>query len=120
MAGGTFPQLAAATRGEITYWGTSASPANTEAFIESLPGKLRTDARVGVTFQVNAGVGEKIYFAAPAHFGTPVFTSGGFSGGFILRATVSVTDSLGITRTYNLYESVSAGLSDTTLSVTWP
>lgn len=120
MPGGTWQQLAAATRGETIYWGASATPANTEAFIESLPGKLRTDGRVGVSFTVLADGAKKICFASPMHFGTPVFTAYGLSGGFILRATVSVTDSLGITAVYNLYESVAAGLGSTPLTITWP
>jgi hypothetical protein len=48
-----------------------------------------------------------------------VFTVNGLTGGFILRATVTVvTDTLGITRSYDLYESVSAGLGSTTVTVT--
>lgn len=118
MAGGTFPQLAAAMRAEKKYWGASASPANTEAFIESLPGHAPSTV-AGTTFTVNSGVGTKIYFACPTHFGPCSFSVGGFTGGFILRATVGVvTDTLGINRSYDLYESVSVGLGITTVTVT--
>jgi hypothetical protein len=117
MAGGTFPQLAAAMRGEKKYWGVSASPADTEAFIESLPGHA-TSTVCGTTFTVNATVGTKIYFAYPTHFGAVVFSVNGFGGGFVLRSTVAVvTDTLNVSRSYYLYESVSAGLGTTTVTV---
>jgi hypothetical protein len=119
MAGGTFQQLGAALRAEKKYWGVSATPANTEAFIEALTGHASSTAR-GTIFTVNATAGTKIYFACPSHFGAVVFSAGGFVGGFILRATVSVTDSLGIVRSYDLYESVSASLGVTTVTVTVP
>jgi len=117
MPGGTFPQLAAAMRGEKKYWGVSASPANNEAFIESLPGHAISTA-CGTIFTVNATAGTKIYFACPTHFGPCVFSVGGFTGGFILRATVAVViDALGVVRSYDLYESVTAGLGTTTVTV---
>jgi hypothetical protein len=116
MSGGTYPQLASAMRAEKKYWGVSSTPANTEAFIEALPGHASSTAR-GTIFTVNATAGTKIYFACPSHLGPVVFTVGGFAGGFILRATVSVTDSLGIARSYDLYESVSVGLGTTTITV---
>jgi hypothetical protein len=120
MSGGSWPQLAAATRAENKYWGVSASPANTEAFIESLAGRARSNA-CGTTFTVNATAGTKIYFALPSHFGPVVFSVGGFVGGFVLRATVGVViDTLGISRSYDLYESVSAGLGVTTVTVRAP
>ncbi len=117
MPGGSWPQLASAARAEKKFWGVSASPADTEAFIEALAGHA-TSTACGTVFTVNATAGTKIYFACPAHFGPLVFTVGGFAGGFVLRATVgSVTDTLGIARSYNLYESVSAGLGVTTVTV---
>lgn len=117
MSGGTFSQLAAATRAEKKYWGVSASPANTEAFIEALSGHASSNA-CGTVFTVNATSGTKVYFALPSHMGPVVFTVGGFAGGFVLRAVVAVVvDTLGITRSYDLYESVSAGLGTTTVTV---
>jgi len=117
MSGGTFPQLAAATRAGKKYWGVSASPADTEAFIESLAGHTSSNA-CGTTFTVTATAGTKIYFALPTHLGQVIFTVGGLVGGFILRSTVSVvTDTLGIARSYYLYESVSTGLGHTTVVV---
>lgn len=117
MPGGSWPQLAAATRAERKYWGVSASPADTEAFIESLPGHASSNA-CGTVFTVNSTAGTRIYFACPSHFGAVIFSVGGFDGGFVLRATVSiVTDTLGIARSYDLYESVSVGLGVQTVTV---
>jgi hypothetical protein len=118
MSGGTFPQLAAATRTERVYWGINNAPADTEAFIEALSGYTNTSVRGSVSFSVNATTGNKIYFARPVHFGTAIFTVGGFAGGFILRSTgISVTNTLGLTVPYNLYESVSPGLGVTAVTV---
>jgi len=117
MSGGTWPQLASATRAEKKYWGVSASPADTEAFIESLPGSARSTS-CGTVFTVNSTAGTRIYFACPSHFGPVIFRSGGFEGGFVLRSAISsVTDTLGISRSYDLYESVSTGLGVVTITV---
>lgn len=117
MPGGSWPQLASAMRAEKKYWGVSSTPANTEAFIEALPGHASSSA-CGTIFTVAAGLGQRIYFACPTHFGPLVFTVGGFAGGFTKRATVGVvTDTLGISRSYDLYESVSIGLGTVTVTV---
>lgn len=117
MSGGTYPQLASATRAEKKYWGVSSSPADTEAFIEALPGHASSNA-CGTVFTVNSTSGTKIYFACPSRFGALQFSVGGFAGGFILRSTVSIViDTLGISRSYSLYESVSAGLGPVTVTV---
>ncbi len=120
MSGGSWPQLASAMRAEKKYWGVSASPADTEAFIESLSGHASSNA-CGTNFTVNSTPGTRIYFACPSRFGVVIFSVGGFDGGFVLRSTVSVvTDTLGIVRSYNLYESVSVGLGVTAVTVRAP
>lgn len=117
MPGGSWPQLGSAVRAEKKYWGVSASPVDSEAFIEALPGHASSTA-CGTTFTVNAIAGTKIYFACPTHFGPCNFAVNGFGGGFILRATVTVViDTLGVVRSYDLYESVSIGLGVTTVVV---
>ncbi len=107
----------AITWGQKVFWGVSDTPANTEAFIEALAGSSLTTSR-GIGFTVNATGTTKIYYALPTRYGTPSFFVGGFSGGFILRATgINVTNSQGFTESYSIYESVSAGLGTTTVSV---
>lgn len=117
MSSGTFQHLATWIRAEKKYWGVSSTPANTEAFIESLSGHASSNS-CGTVFTVNATVGTKIYFACPTHFGPCQFSVGGFVGGFIKRATVAVViDTLGVVRSYDLYESISSGLGSTTVTV---
>jgi hypothetical protein len=103
--------------GQNSYYGNSASPANTETFVEALA-FYAFGRTLGITFTVNAAAGEKIYFACPTRYGAATFTYGGFAGGFILRSNaISVTNALGFTENYQLYESVSAGLGSTTVTV---
>lgn len=103
--------------GQKNFFGTSTTPANTEAFIEALSGsQLRTNQ--SSAFTVSPGAGSKIYFSCPSRYGTPVFTVGGFVGGFILKgASINVTNAQGYTEGYDLYESVNAGLGTTNVTV---
>src|SRR6478609_5605299 len=118
MPGGTFAQLGAAIRTELIFWGVSSTPANTEAFIESLSGRRATWPGGVVTFTVNADGTKKIYVARPTHMGPLVFSAGDIDGGWILIATgILVTNSLGLRLPYDLYESVDAGLGSTTVTV---
>lgn len=105
------------TWGQKNFWGISTSPANTEAFIESLAGSQLSTNR-NVAFTVNATLTNKIYYACPTRYGAPTFTVGGFVGGFVLRATgINVTNAQGYTETYDLWESVNAGLGSTNVTV---
>jgi hypothetical protein len=99
------------------YWGTGAAGGNSEAFIEALAGSALQASRAG-TFTVNATGSLKIYWAAPASYGTPTFTVGGFAGGFNLNTSaVTVTNVFGIAQTYQVWESSTAGLGNTTVTV---
>ncbi len=109
--------LAAAVRTEVSYWGVSATPLATEAFIEALGAHQITYAHAAVTFTVNASGANLICFARPQHFGPTIFSVGGFVGGFVLFASgISVTNTLGIVLPYNLYTSVTPGLGLTTVT----
>jgi hypothetical protein len=110
-------RTASATWGQKNFWGISSSPANTEAFIEALATSQLSTTR-GAAFTVNATSTNKIYFASPTRYGTPTFTVGGFVGGFILRGgSISVTNAQGYAETYDLWESVNAGLGTTNVTV---
>lgn len=105
------------TWGQLNYWGVSSSPANTSTFIQSLASSVLATAR-GESFTVNASGSNKIYFSCPTRYGVPIFSVGGFTGGFIQRATgISVTNAHGFSENYDLYESVSAGLGSTSVVV---
>lgn len=100
------------------YWGTGASGGSTEAFIEALSGSALQSSRAG-SFTANATGSLKIYWAAPASYGTPTFTVGGFAGGFTLVSnTISVTNVNGVNQLYQLWESNTPGLGSTTVVVT--
>jgi len=108
---------ASITWGQKNFWGVSSTPANTEAFIEGLASNSLSTSR-NASFSVNATAGTKIYYACPTRYGTPSFSVGGFTGGFIQRATgISVTNAQGFIENYDLYESVSVGLGPTTVNV---
>ncbi len=110
-------RTASSTWGQKNFWGISTSPASTEAFIEALASSQLTTAR-NAGFSVNATGANKIYFATPTRYGTPVFTVGGFVGGFILlSSTIAVTNAQGFAENYSLYESVNAGLGTTAVTV---
>lgn len=70
------------------------------------------------TFTVNAATLEYIYYAIPSSFGSASFAVGGFSGGFQLLATgINITNSYGITLSYDLYRSDNHSLGSTTVNV---
>lgn len=99
------------------YWGTGAAGLSTEAHIEALASSALQSSRAG-SHPANATGSLKIYWAAPASYGTPTFTVGGFSGGFTLVSnTISVTNAFGVTQNYQLWESDTPGLGNTSFTV---
>ena len=120
MPGYTYQQLAAAYRADPIYWGISSTPASTEAFIESLAGRMGSVPRYSVQFTVTASGANKIYLCVPDRFGPVIFVEDSMAGGFITLASgISVTDNLSVTQPYSIYESVSAGLGLTTILASW-
>ncbi|MBQ2729893.1 MAG: hypothetical protein IJF69_03880 [Clostridia bacterium] len=86
-----------------------------DALIRSLQKSLRSSK--SITFTVNAGEKENIIFALPSSYGTPVFTVGGFDGGFILQKSFDFTNASGHKQAYNVWLSENAGLGSTTVKV---
>lgn len=99
-----------------TWWGTGAAGGSTEAFIKALANTALDNNRQR-TFTVNAGVGEKIYYAYPSAYGVATFKVGGFEGGFLPGVTISLTNAFGVTLDYLLYESSLTGLGSTEVVV---
>jgi hypothetical protein len=99
------------------YYGIGVDGISTEAGIEGLP-SYQLLATKALTFTVTAGATDHIYYAAPSSYGTPTFTVGGFSGGFTLVGTISVTNIYSVTQDYVLYKSTNANLGNTTVVVT--
>lgn len=98
------------------YWGTAVPAAYNQAFITGLASNSLVSSR-STTFTVNAGVGEKIYYAFRSAYGTPTFWVGGFEGGFTKVATVSITNAHGFTENYDLWASDNVNLGSTTVQV---
>lgn len=98
------------------FFGTGIAGGNSEAFIEALASSALASGRAR-TFSVAAGATDKIYYAFPQSFGAATFFIGGFEGGFLSPSIINVTNSLGITLAYYLYESAQAGLGSTTVEV---
>lgn len=71
----------------------------------------------GITFTANAGAGQRIAYAIPSRYGTPVFTVGGFEGGFSKAATISFTNASGYTENYDVWLSDNVALGSTTVKV---
>jgi len=112
---GTDAANATVTWGQKSFWGVSASPVATEAFIEGLANSaLDTDA--ARTFVQSPGGTQYICFAHPTRYGTPTFLIGGvLPGGYVsLGTTISVTNAQGYTEDYTLWRSVTAGLAANT------
>lgn len=98
------------------YYGASAVPdAYDSSFILGLNKTL--SAVKGHTVTVDAGEGEYIYYCLPVRYGTCSFSVGGFTGGFTLVDTVSLTNASGYTEDYYVYKSDNAGLGSTTVTV---
>jgi hypothetical protein len=93
------------------YYGIDVAGQTGEAFILSLVNEKRFTRKV--VFNVDAGPTEKIYYAAPESAGAPIFSVGGFVGGFFLAEDgVSVNGA-----PYDLWESDNLDLGVTTVTV---
>ena len=82
------------------------------AFILTLSNKVLSDSKTR-TIQVTAGEKEYIYYCIPARLGTPMFSVGGFAGGFNLVKTFDFTNASNYTESYNIYRSSNVGLGQT-------
>lgn len=98
------------------YWGVGSISSYNSAFVLALGNsELKTDR--SKTFTVNAGDGKYIFFAIPASYGAPIFTVGGFAGGFETAATINFTNASGYSSSYVIYKSKNANLGNTTVVV---
>ena len=90
------------------YHGVSNSETYDSDFILSL-NKTLTNSRA-CNFTVNCGQGQYIFFAIPTRFGTPTFSVGGFSGGFVKVSTLDFTNKFGYTEPYDIWKSENSNL----------
>ena len=70
------------------------------------------------TFDVTAEDTYYVYYAIPTRFGDPIFTVGGFEGGFTKTASsITVTNPSGYQEAYDIWRSVNEGLGQITVTV---
>ena len=85
------------------FWGVGATGGSTGTFVQGLPSSDLIDARK-ISFVATSGLGQKIYYACKASFGTPMFYMGGLNGGFSLIANnIVITNTYGVADTYQLW-----------------
>lgn len=94
------------------YYGAANSATVTSAFVNALASKALTKTKAR-TITVNAAGSKYIWYAIPSRLGTPVFTVGGFEGGFSLASTLQVTNDAGYEEEYKVYKSDNPGLGST-------
>ena len=98
------------------YWGVADGSNYDDAVLLGL-GNGALSGSKGRTFSANAGGGQYIVYAIPSSFGTPTFNVGGFDGGFKKVKTFSHTNASGYAQNYDVWQSVNAGLGQTTVVV---
>ena len=104
------------------YYGISSNAAiDTDGEIDTFA-STQTNSLVNaraVTFTVAPGSGEYIYYILRTALGTPVFTVGGFEGGFSkVGAAVTHTNSRSFSETFDVWRSDNPNLGSTTVVVT--
>lgn len=97
------------------YYGVSNSETYDSDFILSL-NKTLTNSRA-CNFTVDCGQGQYIFFAIPTRFGTPTFTVGGFTGGFIKAQTLDFENKFGYVESYDIWKSENSNLGNITVVV---
>ena len=99
------------------HYGVAVTPETiNSSFLLGLANGVLTASRA-MTFTVNAGANQYIWYAVPASFGTCAFTVGGFLGGFVKVITITHTNASGRQASYDVYRSDNAGLGSTTVIV---
>lgn len=98
------------------YYGVMENGATiNSAAVLTLTNKLQSSK--GITFTANAGATQRIAYAIPTRYGTPVFNVGGFEGGFSKASTFQFTNASGYTESYDIYLSDNVNLGSTTVKV---
>lgn len=70
------------------------------------------------TFTVVSNATEYIYYCIPSRLGNPMFTVGGFTGGFSKIQVIDYTNSYDFTERYDIWRSTNKGLGNTTIIAT--
>lgn len=97
------------------YYGVAEESEVDSAFVLNLTKQLNKD--LSITFTVEAEANQFIYFAAPSAYGEPIFTVGGFDGGFTKLTAIQFSNSFGHEEEYNIYRSDNMNLGNTVVKV---
>ena len=99
------------------YYGVSEIPEEVNnTFILSLSRSLQGSRTK--TFSTTSTEDQYIWYAFPSRYGTPVFSVGGFDGGFTKAASISFINASGYTEEYAVYRSDNSNLDTKTIKVT--
>jgi hypothetical protein len=109
--GGTATRTATDSWGFDVYHGAAAS-VTTSSDIQALAVDVVSTSRIVPNYAATATGSNYEWFCIPSSYGTPSFTdvTTGFSIPFDLTGSVSVTNTNGITTTYNIYRSHFSGI----------
>lgn len=100
------------------YWGVSTLPGTyNSTFIKSLTSSEFSTTKAKSSFTVTAGTGQYIFYCFPATWGTPVFTVGGFKGGFEKAATIDFTNASGNVTSFDIWKSENLNLGTQSIIV---
>jgi hypothetical protein len=92
------------------HWGVGLYTGQGQSFILNLE-FFDLSRQRDKAFTVTAGHNQKIYYAIPSTFGTPIFSVNGFIGGFKqVEDSLIVTNAYGVMTPYQLWESDHANL----------
>ena len=97
------------------YWGVSSLEEYDSNFIKTLSKELNESR--AKTFTVDCGNNQHIFYCIPSRLGTPVFTVGGFSGGFYKVNTIQFSNDFGYVESYDIWKSTNNNLGNTTVVV---
>lgn len=98
------------------YWGTRSIGNYDSAFVLSLQQKELSETKAR-TITVNPTTDDYIYYAIPSSYGEPIFTVGGFEGGFLKETSIPFTNASGYTTSYDIWRSNNKNLGNTTITI---
>lgn len=102
------------------YYGAKAESTINDAFIKGLQSKFATDYKHSGFNTGDSSADKYIWYCFPSRFEStkvPVFTMGGFQGGFKKWGEFDFTNSSGFTETYSIYYSINKGVGGLTITV---
>ena len=104
------------TFGYGEYYGASLIPEQyDENFIRKFNKKILVNKNNSVTVKANPN--QYIYICIPNIWGTPIFSSGGFDGGFEKVTELSFTNDYGHIELYSIWKSDNHSLGNTTINI---